>query len=117
MPITEALVEGVEGWTDALPFTLKADGTGIALTGLTVRVYLKDNRGALVQNGTTGVLTVSSTTPVSSTEGGVEYTPASTSELRASRTPYKIRFQVTDVTSAAVYFPNEDEDLIKVNAV
>jgi len=112
MPIVEALTEVVEGWTNALPFTLKADDVAIDLTGLTVKIYLKDNRGAYLQNGTTGVLAVTNTTA-----GVLTYTPASTSELLAARTPYKVRFSLTDSTGGIVYFPNIDEDLLKVNHV
>lgn len=107
----EALTEVVEGWTDALPFTLKADGTPIDLTGLTVALYLKDNRGTFIQSGTSAV------SVTDSTGGVVAYTPQTTSELLAARTPYKIRFQVKDALQATVYVPNIDEDLIKVNAV
>lgn len=108
----EALTEVVEGWTDPLPFTLKADGTAVDLSGLTVSVYLKDNQGTFVQSGTSAVALVES-----GTSGAVTYIPQSTSELLASRTPYKIRFQLADSTGGKVYYPNIDEDLIKVNAV
>lgn len=105
----QALTEIVEGWTDALPFTLNADGVPVDLTGLTVSVYLKDNRGTVLNASTSGV------TIVDATGGTVSYTPQSTSEFVATRTPYKIRFQVRDATTSIVYFPNVDEDLLKVN--
>lgn len=106
-----ALTEIVEGWTDALPFVLKADAVAVDLTGLTVACYIKDNQGTFVRSGTTGV------SVTDSTAGAVSYTPQSTSEFLAARTPYRIRFQVTSVTTEIAYFPNIDEDLIKVNAV
>ena len=111
MAITEALVEVVEGWTDALPFTLNADGVPVDITGLTVKLYLKDNRGTLVQSGTSALAVTDAT------GGTVTYTPQTTDELLASRTPYKIRFSLSDVTTATAYFPNVDEDLIKVNVL
>lgn len=107
----EALTEVVEGWTGALPFTLKTDGTPVDLTGLTVSIYLKDNRSSVIQSSTSSVAVTDST------GGVVTYTPQSTSELLANRTPYKIRFKVEDSTGGIVYFPNIDEDLIKVNVV
>lgn len=105
----EALVEVVEGWTQALPFTLKADDVAVDLSGLTVGVYLKDNTGALVASGSSEV------TVTDATAGQITWKPASTSTLRAARTPYKIRFQVTDVSTDHVWFPNVDESLLKVN--
>lgn len=106
-----ALVEVVEGWTDALPFVLKADAVAVDLTGLTVSCFLKDTHGTVIRNSTVGV------TVTDTTAGAISYTPQSTSEFVASRTPYKIRFQVTSVTTEIAYFPNIDEDVIKVNAV
>jgi hypothetical protein len=108
-----ALCEVVEGWTDALPFTLKADDTAVNLSGLIVRLYLKDNRGTYIHSGTSAVALLGA----SGSSGVVTYTPQSTAELKAARTPYKIRFEVTDSTGGKVWFPNKDEDLIKVNVV
>lgn len=106
-----ALVSIVEGWTGALPFTLKADGTPIDLTGLTVRIVLKNASGTIVKNTTAGI------TVTASTVGQLEYAPASSSGdlFLASQTPYRIRFSVTDATPRTVYFPNDEEDLIEVN--
>ena len=107
------LVSIVEGWTGALPFTLKADGTPIDLTGLTVRIVLKDNTGTIVKNTTAGI------TVTASTIGQLEYAPASSSGdlFVASRTPYRIRFSLTDATPRTVYHPNDEEELIEVNAI
>lgn len=105
-----ALTEVVEGWTAALPFTLKGDGDPVDLTGLTVAVLLKDARGVYLRNDTTAGVSVTN-----ATGGEIEYTPASSSEFVARWTPYKIRFRVSDGSSDRVFFPNEDEDVIKVN--
>lgn len=108
----QALCEVVEGWTDPLPFTLQADGVAIDLTGLTVSIHLKDNQGTVVASGTSGI------TVTASTAGQVSYAAPSTSTFVAARTPYKIRFRVADATTTLfVYFPNVDEDLIKVNVL
>lgn len=110
----EALCEVVEGWTDALPFTLEADGTPIDLTGLTVTLYLKDNRGTFIHSGTSAVTVLGA----AGTSGAVSYTPQSTGELLSKRTPYKIRFKISTANSSQiVYFPNIDEDILKVNVV
>lgn len=107
MPV---LTEIVEGWTGALPFTLNADDVAVNLTGLTVQIILKDSFGTTILDSSSGV------TVTGSTAGQVEYAPTSTDFL-ASGTPYKIRFRVIDALAKRVYFPNADEDLIKVNVV
>lgn len=104
------LTEVVEGWTGALPFTLKADGVAVDLTGMTVSIVLKDYQATVVNDSTSGV------TVTSSTAGIVSYAPSS-SDFVAARTPYKIRFRVRDALSKVVYFPNVDEDVIVVNRV
>lgn len=102
------LTEVVEGWTGALPFTLKADGVAVDLTGMTVSIVLKDALGTSINNSTSGV------TVTGSTSGLVEYAPTS-SDFVAANTPYKVRFRVVDALAKTVYFPNVDEDLIVVN--
>lgn len=101
----------VEGWNGALPFTLNADGSAIDLTGLTVKIVLKNAEGTLVKDTTAGI------TVTSATGGQVEYAPSSSSGdlFVASQTPYRVRFQVTDALSKSVYFPNDEEELIEVN--
>lgn len=101
----------VEGWNGALPFTLNADGSAIDLTGLTVKIVLKNAEGTLVKDTTDGI------TVTSATGGQVEYAPSSSSGdlFVASQTPYRVRFQVTDALSKSVYFPNDEEELIEVN--
>ena len=104
----------VEGWTGALPFTLQADGSPVDLTGLTVKVVLKNAAGTLVKDTTAGI-TITQTSSTG-TYGYVEFAPTSSSGdlFVASQTPYRVRFQVTDA-SKSVYFPNDEEDLIEVN--
>lgn len=102
-----------EGWTQALPFTLEADGVGIDLTGLTVSAILKDCDGNLVRDtSSTGFIQVSTS---ASTEGQVSYKPSSSGDFVAARTPYRLVFRVTDAIGGVVFFPNEDDaELIKV---
>jgi len=104
------IVDVVEGWTGALPFTLKADEVPVDLTGMTVYIVLRDNRGATVKDSTAGI------TVTGSTAGQLEYAPSS-SDFAAARTPYRVRFRVKDALTKVVYFPNEDEDLVSVNPI
>jgi len=105
------LMSIVEGWSGALPFTLKADGTPVDLTGLTVKIVLKTSQGSIVKDTTAGI------TVTGSTSGQLEYAPATSSGdlFLASKTPYRIRFRVTDALAKTAYFPNDEEDLIEVN--
>ena len=101
------LTEVVEGWSDDLPFTLKADGVAIDLTSLTVTGVLHDRRGTAVS--TTDKVAVSGTT-----SGEVTYTPAS-SDLKASGSPYYLRFKVVDASTQIVYFANGAADTLVVH--
>lgn len=104
------LTEVVEGWTGALPFTLNADGDPVDLTGLTVQLWMKDCDETQIHNSSANVTTTGST------GGEVIFSPSS-SQFVAAKTPYKLRFKVTDSTGRYVYFPNEEEDTIEVNVV
>ena len=106
--MAEVLTEIVEGWTGALPFTLDADGAPIDLTGLTVQIVLRDCHGTLLLDSSSGVAVTSNT------GGAVTYTAHSTGTFVRTKTPYLVRFRVTD-GSAIVYFPNSEEDLIRVH--
>ena len=100
------LTEVVEGWSDGLPFTLYADGVAVDLTGLTVKGVVHDRYGTDVD--TTGKVSVTGTT-----SGQVTWTPA-TGDLLARKSPYRVRFKVTDMSSEAVYFANGAGDLLVV---
>jgi hypothetical protein len=105
------LMSIVEGWTGALPVTLLADGDPIDLTGMTVKIVIKNNLGSIIKDTTEGI------TVTGTTVGQVQYSPASSSGdlFLAAHTPYRVRFRVTDALSKSVYFPNDEEDLIEVN--
>jgi hypothetical protein len=100
------LIEIVEGWTDALPFTLEADEVAIDLSGCTVTAVLKDNKGIVVD-------TTSDVTVTDSTAGQVEYAPDAV-DFDADLSPYSLRFRVVDIGGNVVYFPSADAELIKV---
>jgi hypothetical protein len=107
------IMEVVEGWSGALPFTLTGDGDPLNLTGLTVGIVLKDGAGTVVKNTTAGI------SVTASTAGEVSWTPATSSGdvFVASKTPYKVRFKLTDGLGKVIYVPNIDEDLIVVNVI
>lgn len=92
------MVELVEGWTQAIPFTLKADGSALDLTGMTVTLELRARDGSQVD--TTGKV---STTSASA--GEVTFSPAS-GDLKAALSPYEARFVVTDSNSKVLKVPN-----------
>lgn len=101
------LLDVVEGWTDELgPFTLKADGVAVDLTGMTVALVLTDVLGATV--------TIAGSTRVDSdpTTGKVYYQPTA-ADLTNALQPYKLRWRVTDGADV-VFFPNAAADTIAV---
>lgn len=102
------LVTVVEGWTGALPFELQTDGSAFDYTGLTVQIVLKDCHGQTVVDTSSGLSSTGGTTG-----GQIAYAPSS-GDFSASRTPYRVRFRVTDAQGKLVYFPNSSADLIEV---
>lgn len=105
------LMEIVEGWTAALPFTLDADDVPIDLTGMTVQIVLRDNRGNTIKDTSSGI------TVTGTTSGQLEYAPSSVDFL-AAKSPYRVRFRVTDALSKRAYWPSAvEEDLIAVGPV
>lgn len=109
--MSRPLMSIVEGWTGALPFTLKSDGDPFDLTGLTIQIVLKNRAGTIVKQSSSGI------TVTGSTSGQLEYQPATSSGdlFVASQTPYRVRFKVIDALTKHVYFPNDEEELIEVN--
>ncbi len=111
------LLSLVEGWSGALPFTLKADGAPIDLTGLTVRIVLKNASGTTILNTSSGI-TITQTSSTG-TYGQLSYSPATSSGdlFLAAQTPYRVRFSLTDALNKIVYHPNDEEELIEVNPI
>ncbi len=102
------LLEIVEEWTGELgPFTLKADGVAVDLTGLTVELVLTSRNGdAVVTTGDTRI----SGTP---TTGQVYYRP-DVDDMTAALSPYTLHWKVTDGSGYTVYFPNGAADTVAV---
>jgi len=107
------LTDLVEGWTGALPFRLDADDDPVDLTGMTVQIVVADCHRRAVLDTTEGITSTGNTTG-----GVVAYAPSSSSgssRFVTTRSPYRIRFRVTDALGKVVFFPNGDEYLLKVN--
>lgn len=109
--MSQPLISIVEGWSAPLRVTLLVDEVPVDLTGLTVKIVLKNNAGTIIKDTTEGV------SVTASTAGQVEYSPATSSGdlFLSASTPYKVRFRVTDALSKSYYHPSDEEDLIEVN--
>lgn len=102
------LLDIVEGWTGEIgPFTLKADGTAVDLTGMTVELVLKDRSGTAVT--TSGDTRVHGTP----TTGQVYYQPDA-ADMTSAASPYSVHWKVTDGSGYVVFFPNSAADTIVV---
>ncbi len=92
----------VEGWTERIVETLTTDGVAQNLTGLTVTMLLYDNTDTkITYGGTSGI--------VSAAAGTVYFDPAST-DLLASKSPYSVRWKVTDGSGKVAYWPAGQSD-------
>ena len=118
--MSEPLMSIVEGTTKPLLFTLTAQGTTDSspqpfnLTGFSsIQIVLKTNNGITVKDTSAGI------TVTNTTAGELSYAPSSSSGdlFLANRTPYRIRFRVTDALNLKDYWPNDEERLIEVNPV
>lgn len=106
----------VEGWTGRLTFTLMSQapdatsatafvGTGFTLSGL----FITGRDGTEVDtSGDFGWLVAAS--------GTVYYDPDA-ADFVASKSPYTVRYKVTDGVGKAVYFPSANADEIVVKPV
>lgn len=101
--------EIVEGWTGRLSFQLYEDGAAMDGTGITVSALdIVDKAGtAVTTTGDYGWLTQAS--------GTVYYDPDAT-DFVASRSPYAVRYQLTDGSGKVVWHPDGAPDFIKVHA-
>lgn len=102
------LTEIVEGWTARLSFQLKDDDVAISGTGLTVSALdIVGSDGVAVDTtGDYGWLVQAS--------GTVYYDPDS-ADFVASKSPYRVRYQLTDGSSKVAWYPNGAADTIIVH--
>jgi hypothetical protein len=109
------LFEIVEGTTIELPpMTLRINDAPQDLTGKTVVLKLR-SAGTSIWVDTVGDLRVG--TLQTTTEKGMVYFTPDATDFSAIRSPYLLRFNVTDATGKVNFFPNKDSVSIKVNPV
>lgn len=90
----------VEGQTAAIDYTLYANGSAINGTGLTIGLQVRDRAQALVNpTGKIAWLVAAS--------GTVRYSPA-VDDLKAERSPYRVRFTVTDGSGLVSFYPDAE---------
>ncbi len=106
MPVIHEIVEG---WTGRLTFQLQTNGANLDGTGLTVSAL------DIVGNDNTVVDTTSDFGWETQASGTVYYDPDA-SDFVAAKSPYKVRYQVTDGGGKVVWFPNGKADQITVYA-
>ena len=105
------LFDITQGWTKVLgPFVLKNDGAALDLTGLTVRLMLR-GKGLNVFIPASGQITVDPDQVTN--RGHVYYKPGAT-DWRADRTPYAVKWELTDGAGDIVFVPNGEADTVNV---
>ncbi len=92
----------VEGWTSPINQQLMSDNVPFDLTGMTVVFQLFDLYGAPIPfTGTYSVTTANL--------GKVQFQPAA-NDLLASKSPYQVRWKVTDGVGKVSFFPRNQTD-------
>jgi hypothetical protein len=97
----------VEGWTGRLEFTLYVDGVAFNGTGMTLTDVLVTGKDG------TEVSTAGDFDWLVAASGTV-YLDPDASDFVASKSPYRVRFKITDGLGKVVYFPNAQTDVILV---
>lgn len=101
------LTEIVEGWTGRLTFQLNEDGAAMDGTGITVSALdiVASDGTVVTTTGDYGWLTQAS--------GTVYYDPDS-ADFVAAKSPYRVRYQLTDGSGKIVWHPDGQPDTIRV---
>lgn len=89
----------VEGWTDTITYQLIANDLPYPLIGTATTTFL------LYDNTDTPVTIAGVLSTLTASTGVVSYTPAA-ADLKASLSPYKVRFAVSIGTDTA-FFPQD----------
>jgi len=98
----------VEGWTGPLDFQLLADGVPLDNSGNAIAVVVQDHQGATVTfTGTVNWL--------DAVLSKVRFSPQPT-DLLAAKSPYNVRWKVTDGANKVVFFPSGKDDFWIVRA-
>lgn len=103
------ITEVVEGWTGRLTFQLEKNGANLVGTGLTVTAL------DLVACDNT-VIDTAGDFGWDDEAGGIAYYDPDASDFQAAKSPYRVRYQVTDGGGKVVWFPNGKPDEIRVHA-
>jgi len=101
------VTEIVEGTTMRISFQLKEDGDNLVGTGLTVSAL------DIVGNDGVAVDTTSDFGWITAASGTVYYDPDS-SDFVAEKSPYRIRYQLTDGNGKVAWWPDGKADEIRV---
>lgn len=103
------LVEIVEGWTSRLAFQLLEDGAPMDGTGITVSAL------DIVATDGTVVDTAGDFGWILASAGTVYYDPDA-SDFVAAKSPYSVRYQLTDGNGKKAWHPSGKADQIRVYA-
>lgn len=95
-----------EGWTERIRYALTKDGVPLILTSMTVVLVGTDAIGTASFAGSVGI---------DDAPAGVVYLDPTATDLLASRSPYKLRWKVTDAAGKIVYFPRAEPMIWKVS--
>lgn len=89
-----------DGWTERIKYQLSHDGgTIMDLTGMTVTLVGEDRAStAITWAGTVGIDTAAT---------GIAYLDPAATDLDAARSPYRVRWAVTDSGGKTAYFPRD----------
>jgi len=105
------ILDVVEGWTQELgPFMLRADGSPITLTGLTVTLILRGHGDTEETEIPSGQIRVAD----QGTDPGEAYFTPVAGDLVNASSPYTIRWRLTDGNGDHAYVPNGPADTITV---
>jgi hypothetical protein len=106
-------IDITEGWTQELPaFTLRMNGAPIELTGMTVALIVKPKKSniAIDTSGDTRIDPDQS----GAGKGKVYYKPDAT-DVKATRSPYLMRWKITDSAGNVVFAPHAKADVLNVH--
>jgi hypothetical protein len=95
-----------EKQTAAIGFQLMEGGSPLNLTGATVAILMTDNTGTVIATGAVSV--------TDATNGKVAWTPATTADLVASKSPYQVRWKITDGSGKIKYVPSGLRDVWEI---
>ncbi len=103
-PSFPTLFDITEGWTSPLDTQLQLDGAAFDASGMSVASEIHGRDGVAVVVTTTWQIQATSVARLALTAG----------QLTVSKTPYTVKFKVTDGSGKIAYFPSGDPMFINV---